>query len=573
VALRSPLYQREGQNGIFALVGPILTLHDPAAARRHYESGVWQSETLYALLRRHALARPDAFALRDGVRRLTWGEFLRWTDALAADLHAAGLRAGERVSVWLPNRAETVVTFLACSRNGYIINPSLHRAYSAAETVALASGIRAAALVAEPGFGAGGDVFALAREVSSFRRVYHVAPRKAAAPPVDAGPFPAPDAAAPAPPPADDNPDKIVYLAFTSGTTGKPKGVLHSDNTLLANGRAMAADWKLDAATVLLSLSPLSHHIATVALEQALVAGCELVVNDPPQGAAALDWLLATGATYVMGVPTHAMDMLDAARARGLQKLGAVGIFYMAGAPIPRETAQEFLDRGITAQNIYGMTENGSHQYTLPSDDAATIVETCGRAGKGYEVRIFKADDPDTEAAPGEAGEIGGKGGVLTLGYFDDQLATESSFNRSGWFMSGDLGRLRENGCLEILGRKKDLIIRGGRNIYPAHIEDLAMRHEGVARAAAFAVPDRRLGEKVCLAIVPQGTASPQPMALLAHLRESGLSIYDMPEYFVALSEFPLTASGKVLKRELAQLARDGKIAPEPIEWRERKGA
>ena len=104
-------------------------------------------------------------------------------------------------------------------------------------------------------------------------------------------------------PQLDANPDKIVYLAFTSGTTGLPKGVLHSDNTLLANGRAMVHDWGHDERTVLYSHSPLSHHIATVAIEQSLVAGCELVVNDPPAGMRPLDWILETGATYVMGVP------------------------------------------------------------------------------------------------------------------------------------------------------------------------------------------------------------------------------------------------------------------------------
>jgi acyl-CoA synthetase len=266
------------------------------------------------------------------------------------------------------------------------------------------------------------------------------------------------------------------------------------------------------------------------------------------------------------------MDMLEAMRQRGLERLGAVRIFYMAGAPIPRETAQAFLDLGITPQNIYGMTENGSHQYTLPDDDARTIVETCGRAGLGYEVRIFKADDPDTEAAPGEIGEIGGRGGVLTLGYFDNQAATEASFNRGGWFMSGDLGRLDDKGCLEILGRKKELIIRGGHNIFPAQIEDLTLRHPAVARVAAFPVPDKRLGEKVCLAIVPQG-AAPAPMAVLAHLRAQGLSIYDMPEYFVALEEFPLTASGKVLKRELVAWAKAERITLTPVQWSEKKGA
>ena len=119
-------------------------------------------------------------------------------------------------------------------------------------------------------------------------------------------------------PELDANPDKIVYLAFTSGTTGLPKGVLHSDNTLLANGRAMVHDWRHDERTVLYSHSPLSHHIATVAIEQSLVAGCELVVNDLPPGKKPLDWILETGATYVMGVPTHAIDILADMKRRGL---------------------------------------------------------------------------------------------------------------------------------------------------------------------------------------------------------------------------------------------------------------
>ena len=553
----------------------ILTLHDPATARQHYAEGVWQADTLYALLRRHAAERPRAFALRDAARRLSWAELAHWVDTVAADLHAAGLRRGERVSVWLPNRAETVVALLACSRNGYVCNPSLHRSYAAPEIADLAAAIQAAALVAQPGYGArsAADIFAAAGAVPSLRRVYRVPPRGEVRPDGSEHPFPAPDAAARDLPPPDDNPDKVVYLAFTSGTTGKPKGVLHSDNTLLANGRAMVADWGHDERTILLSLSPLSHHIATVAVEQMLVAGLELVVNDPPDGMGALDWVIETGATYVMGVPTHAMDMLEAMRQHGLRGLGAVRIFYMAGAPIPRETAQAFLDLGITPQNIYGMTENGSHQYTLPDDDARTIVETCGRACRGYEVKIWKADDPDTEAAPGEIGEIGGRGGVLTLGYFDNQTATETSFNRHGWFMSGDLGRLDDKGCLEILGRKKELIIRGGHNVYPAQIEDLALRHPAIARVAAFPVSDRRLGEKVCLAVVPRGADAPAPMEVLAHLRAQGLSIYDMPEYFVALEEFPLTPSGKVLKRVLVEWAKAERIALTPVQWSEKKGA
>jgi acyl-CoA synthetase len=547
----------------------LLTLHDPAAAGRYYDEGVWQPDTFYSLVVRHAAARPAGFALRDAQRRLSYAQLLHWVDALAADLHQAGVRRGQRVSVWLPNCVESVVIFLAWSRNGYICNPSLHQNYTVAEITALLTRLQSAVLFAQPGYGADAaqtDVFAAVQELAFVQKFYRLLPATAIANAPRPG-FPELNAAAlTAAPAADRNPDKVTYLAFTSGTTGDPKGVMHSDNTLLTNARAMGKDWRHDHRTELLSLSPLSHHIAWVPLAQTLVAGMELVTNTPPAGSSALDWIIETGATYVMGVPTHAIDILAELQRRGISRLGSVKIFYMAGAPIPPDTARAFLNIGITPQNIYGMTENSSHQYTLPDDDAETIVGTCGRAGFGYEIKIWRQDNRDIAAAAGEIGEIGGRGGCLMLGYFDNQNATEQSFNADGWFMSGDLGRLDANGCLHIMGRIKDLIIRGGHNIHPGKIEALAMRHPQVGKAAAIAVADHRLGEKVCLAIIPDGDV-PEAAALLAHLQREGLSKYDMPEYFIALKSFPLTASGKILKRELAQWIKQGRIAPQPVRW------
>jgi acyl-CoA synthetase len=544
------------------MTNTLLTLHDPAAARRYYAAGLWRDDTFYTLLARHAEARPHTPALRDATRRLTWSELLLAVDAVAADLDAAGVKRGERVAVWLPNRVEAVIAFLACSRQGYVCNPSLHQNYTVAEIVGLLERTQAAALFAQPGYGSDArtaDIFAAASELSFIRKTYTVGDS-----PVSAAPFPTQPGNLP---PPDSNPDAIVYLAFTSGTTGTPKGVMHSANTLLANARAMVADWHHDSSTILLSLSPLSHHIAAVAIAQALAAGMELVVNSPPTGKTPLDWIVATGATYVMGVPTHAMDILAELRRRGLDRLGAVKTFYMAGSVIPREVAQAFLDRGVTPQNVYGMSENSSHQYTLPSDSPQTIVATCGRACAAYEIRLFDQENPDLEVPPGAVGEIGGRGACLTLGYFDNQRATEESFNRGGWFMSGDLGRFDNAGNLEIVGRKKDLIIRGGRNIHPAKIEDLAMRHKAVARCAAFAVADLRLGEKVCLSVIFHEGESAAADDLLAHLHEAGLSRYDMPEYFIRMDAYPLTASGKILKRELVEWAKSGRIAPTPVRW------
>jgi acyl-CoA synthetase len=545
----------------------LLTLLHPGTAAGHYASGAWRTDTLYSLLQRHARERGRAWALRDAGRHLTWSDLLAWVDSVAEHLHRAGVRHGQRVSVWLPSRAESVVVLLACARNGYVCNPSLHQNYTAAEIVQLLERTRAAALFMQPGYGADAgtsDIVAAALALPFMKTVYAVDGGNG----IDARAQPFPGAApVPSPLPADPDPDKIVYLAFTSGTTGAPKGVMHSDNTLLANGRAMVEDWKHDHSTILLSLSPMSHHIGTVALEQMIAAGFELVVNDLPPGVPPIDWIVQTGTTYIMGVPTHAIDVLAEARRRGMARLGSVRLFYMAGAPIPREVAQSFLDMGITPQNIYGMTENGSHQYTLPSDDAATIVETCGRACRGYETRIFDHENPDIEVPAGTVGEIGTRGALLMLGYFDNQTTTEDSFNRDGWFLSGDLGTLDARGCLRIVGRKKDLIIRGGHNIHPARIEDLAHRHPSVHKAAAFGVPDPRLGEKACLAVIFRDGRRIDAGEMLAHLGQAGLSRYDMPEYFIAMEALPLTASGKILKRELIEWTKIGRISPQPVRW------
>jgi acyl-CoA synthetase len=540
----------------------LLTLHNPRTASHYYDANWWRAETMYALAAHHAQVRPDAPALRDSRHRLTWTQLVRWVDALAADLHGAGVRKGQRVSVWLSNRVEAAIVFLACSRNGYVCNPSLHQNYTVGEIVTLMERIQSAALFTQAGYGADAnkvDVFEAVKPLTGLKRVYRM----------DDGSVPGMSASVQGLPPVDDDPDKVVYLAFTSGTTGSPKGVLHSDNTLLANGRAMVHDWHHDDKTVLYSMSPLSHHIATVAIAQSLAGGFELVVNDLKPGQKPLDGLLETGATYVMGVPTHAIDILADAKARGRKDLGNVNLFYMAGSVIPPETARAFLDWGIKPQNIYGMTENGSHQYTMPDDSVEIITATCGRACHGYETRLWDQENPNTEVmAPGEIGEIGTRGALLMLGYFNNQSATENSFNAGGWFMSGDLGRVDEHGNLQIVGRKKDLIIRGGHNIHPSRIENLALKHPAVLKAAAFPVADQRLGERVCLAIIQRDGIAVEADALLAHLNDAGLSKYDMPEFFIAMDAFPLTASGKILKRELVEWVKAGTIAPIPVRWK-----
>lgn len=555
------------------MTNTLLTLHDPQAAKAWYEANIWREDTFYSLLKQHAQQRPEGWALRDGSRRISWQEALRWVDSMAADMHDRGVRPGQRVSLWLPNCIESVVALIACSRNGYVCNPSLHQNYTSRDVSELLGRLNSALLVTQPGYAADAEQSSYTQtmheleQLSSLKAVYKLEkPSASHNPKQPRHGFPALTVTDVA---SQDNADRIMYLAFTSGTTGQPKGVLHSANTLLSNARAMVEDWHHDASTILLSLSPMSHHIGVVAIGQALVAGCELVVNDPARSSATamLDWIKETGATYCMGVPTHAIDVLEQLRQAGEKKLGQVSVFYMAGSPIPPDVARQFLAIGVTPQNIYGMTENSSHQYTLPDDDVETIVTTCGRACRGFEVAIFDCEDTGRRLAEGEIGEIGSRGGCLMLGYYDDQRATEQSFNDQGWFMSGDLGQLDKNGCLKIVGRIKDLVIRGGHNIHPGPIESLAMRHDAVEKAAVVPVADDRLGEKACLVITARADASADADQLLRFLDEEGLSKYDMPEYFLLIDSFPLTASGKILKRSLVESINAGELTPTPIRW------
>jgi acyl-CoA synthetase (AMP-forming)/AMP-acid ligase II len=327
-------------------------------------------------------------------------------------------------------------------------------------------------------------------------------------------------------------------------------------------------DWAFDAASVSYTLSPLSHNLGFGALIITLVGGGGLVLHDLPRGASLVDRLQDSGATFVFGVPAHAIDLLDEIDRRGGCDLGGIKGFRVSGAAAPASVVERLIAHGVVPQSGYGMTEAGSHHYTRPDDGADLVTKTSGRAAPGYEVRIFSADDPNLPVATGEVGQIGGRGASLMLGYFDNQSATEASFNADGWFMTGDLGRVDDDGYLQITGRLKDIIIRGGHNIHPAKIELLAMRHPQVERAVAVPVKDERLGEKVCIIVMPRGGNAIDPDQLLTHLHGEGLSRYDMPEYFAEVPEIPLSPNGKILKRAVLPWIAQGEVTPRPIRWK-----
>lgn len=248
----------------------ILTLLSHSRIKQSYEAGFWRDDTIFSLVRAHAAAAPGRIAVRDRRGALSYAELLDRAEAVAEDLAGHGLRAGDRVAVWLPSRIETAIAIVACSRAGFVCCPSFHRDHTSGDVLALLKRMRASAFIGEHGYGADADrhdIFEALVEVEGLKRILRLdavaADSKIALP----------ERSARATDEPNSDPNVVVYLAFTSGTTGQPKGVMHSDNTLLANARAMIMDWRFDASSVFYTMSPLSHNLGFGTLVMALATG------------------------------------------------------------------------------------------------------------------------------------------------------------------------------------------------------------------------------------------------------------------------------------------------------------
>ena len=402
----------------------LLTLFNTARYQEHYRTGFWRDDTVYSLVKDNAARTPDAIAVQTTHGDLSYKELLEAADFFAVDLAERGVIAGQRVAVWLPSRLETVIAVVACSRNGFVCCPSLHRAHTVDEVVALLARMRAAAVVFETGYGADAetkDLSARLSAVDTLKQAYRLdkaSGRKGVVEPKSADQI-----ASCKPAPQDAN--RVLYLAFTSGTTGLPKGVMHSDNTLLANARALASDWSItDELSRLFdeSLEPQSrlrrhdHGARGRRTDRDPRSAAR-----PQSGRSARSIPARRFSSAFRPMPSISSPRSSARKLSGIGKLKG---FRISGASAPREVVAELLAYGVVPQSGYGMTETCSHQYTLPDDDPRLIVESCGKSCPGYEIRIFDRENPDRELPPREIGQIGGRGASLMLGYFNDQAAT-----------------------------------------------------------------------------------------------------------------------------------------------------
>lgn len=516
----------------------------PAHLARYKQAGMWRETTLSTLARAYAEADPDRDVIAGCEPAMTASRAVVEAEALAAALGDLGLRPGDRIAFQLPNWEETVVIALALAMGGYVAVPIVP-IYRDAEMLQMLADCRCRALFVAPrfrGFDYAAMVQRIAPNLPDLQHVIYV--RGEGGGHLYADLLEAGRGRAPAGPGA--TPDTARLLLYTSGTTGRAKGVMHSQNTLNAVLDMCVRHWGIGPGDTILMPSPVTHLTGYGFLELPFLVGSRTLLMETWNADEAARLVDAYGVIGTVSATPFLVELTEAAR-RANTRLPSLRFFACGGAAVPPEAIRE-ADAAFARSpsfRIFGCTEAplisigflGSHEREL----AAT---TDGRV-EDYEVQTL--DEHGNPVPHGEEGEIVARGPAMMLGYLDpDQTA--AALTPDGFYRTGDLGLLTENDAVVITGRKKDLIIRGGENISPKEIEDVLHGHPAVAEAAVVAMPHPRLGEGVCAFVVPVPEQEVDARMLLDFVTRSGLARQKIPERFEFRDALAKTATGKVRK-------------------------
>lgn len=500
--------------------------------------------TLWELVERRAQLTPDRPLLLSEHGDLTCAEFKSRCERVAAGLHDMGVRPGSPVSWQLPTRLDTVVLSVALARLGAVQNPIIH-IYRQKE-VAFALRKTDAELVCVPGTWRGFDYEAMVREISA------ELPKPPQVLVTDQG-LPEGDPAVLPPPPTTT--DDVRWIYFTSGTTSDPKGVRHSDGTLLAGGIGLAIALDVSPADVGSIAFPFAHIGGPDYLIMILSAGFPAVLIEAFEINSAIETYNARGATICGGVTAMYEAVLGAQR-RHIQAGGtgrvvpSLRMMSGGGAPKPPELYYEVQrEMGIPVAHGYGMTEVPMITQGSPLDSDEQLAYTEGAPIKSITVRLVAEDG--TDAPVGVEGEVRVKGGAVCHGYLDAEH-DKVAFDDDGWFRTGDLGVRNADGHITLTGRLKDVIIRKGENISAKEIEDLLYAHPSVAGVAVIGLPDRQRGELVCAVIETEPGNEPLSFEQMSdYLQQKGLARYKVPERLEIVEALPRNATLKILKYKL----------------------
>jgi long-chain acyl-CoA synthetase len=353
------------------------------------------------------------------------------------------------------------------------------------------------------------------------------------------------------------DPDEPSVLLYTSGTTGKPKGVKLSFNNFMAESRVVENVLTVTPEDRIIAVLPMFHVYAMAdALLLFLYFGCGIIMIPQYSPAELLRNITETDATLLIAIPSMYIHLLQIAKSRKIKIPKSLRYCISGGAPLPLKVIKEFEEVfQTTISEGYGLTETTSC-VTLNSSGEGYKTGSIGPAAPGVEIKVF--DEKDNELKPGEEGEIVIKGGVVTKGYYNLPEETEQSIH-NGWFHTGDMGYMDEDGYFFITDRKKDIIIRGGFNISPREIEEILFTHSKVLDAAVIGIPDKSQREAVKAFVVLKEGESADAKEIIDFCKEH-LSPFKVPKFVEFRDALPKSATGKVLRKELREGYKDERL-------------
>ena len=577
--------------GTGATEGLVDVVTQPERAEAYRRDGHWDDSTLSARVAEMASRWPARVAVvdRDGSATHSYAELAGHVSIVAAWLEAQGVGGGDVVSIQLPNWYEFVVIAVATQRVGAVINPLLpiYRRKELLHAIAVGQ----TKVLCTPAHYRNHDHLGATSAVieESGRSVVHVVVDEArpahrtttSGPTVWFGDILGGDPGGRGDPgdprdPGDPgdwgepgeprdhalrshhligDPDRsgaVSELIFTSGTEAAPKAIMHTEQTANFSVRVAATDLGIGDGDVVWMPSPIGHSTGfNYGVRFALYHGLPLVLQDRWDAGVACDLIAAHEATYTLASTTFLQDLVAEAERRGDRRLGSMTRFGCGGSPVPPELVRRAAACGIGVLRLYGSTEVLVATWNRPGGPEAKAIDTDGPALSHVEVEV--RDENGCVAAPGVVGEIHIRGPNTCVGFFRDPARTAATFAPGGWVRSGDLATMDGDGYVTVVGRKKEIIIRGGLNITPREIEDLLLDFPEVDRAAVVGLPHERLGERVCACVVLAPRTTLDFDTMVERLRGIGLATYKLPEQLEILEALPVTASGKIQKFEIVE--------------------
>ena len=527
----------------------------------------WENTLIGDALRKSARAWPDTEFVVGNGQRLTYAEVDSKVDRLAGALQALGIGRGDAVACWLTNDPWWVLTWYACCRLGAPL-VAVNTRYKTEEVAYILAQSEAKTLVAMPSYW-GIDYLAMIRDLApGFEGIEPGTLDCPALPSLrsillwDDDSHPGTRSlrelieTAPAFTPPDDLAiEDPVVIIYTSGTTGQPKGAMHC-HRVIRHGADVIRAMHFEPGDVVLGHLPLYHVAGCVAaLTPAMMHGCTYVAMDQWDPAVAIEIIERERVNIFGGIPTHFIDLLSIPGIES-RDTHCLKTAWIGGAPIAPDLARSVKEtlNFDALQAVYGMTETMGVTTLAPFD--APIEVTCANKGKvvgDYQIRVVDRDSGATLPANSD-GEIQMRGHVVTLGYYKNAAATAEVTTADGWFRSGDLGQIDEDGYLMITGRAKEMFIVGGSNAYPAEIERFLEGCPDIAQAFVCGVPHPRLGE-VCCAFVLAKEGSGLTGAAVIDFARGRIADYKVPRHIQILDDFPRTTTNKVQRYLLQRLA------------------